>query len=265
MAIKNAQDKPADEDEEGGDEEMADIDDSVTEASTKYAKSDDNNIESASSAGSSEDKTSGGYSADYSSDQSSDDTNSHKDGSIKLSVERFNLHEARSRQNVASSSGRASSLDDGEVKSTGSHQGFGEVRKDAAGKHAKVRTSQAREETAEEGPGRHTGPRRRKSRLAADIESMMKPRKHELENAPIRDGSGQLPQWNGVRITHPMDPRIDLSTVGHLKQAPGVPLAATSSAPSDAGGQASGPPPPTMENYLQLMEVSNSVCVCCCP
>jgi hypothetical protein len=26
-----------------------------------------------------------------------------------------------------------------------------------------------------------------------------------------------LPQWNGVRIQHPMDPRIDLSTVGHIQ------------------------------------------------
>jgi hypothetical protein len=57
-----------------------------------------------------------------------------------------------------------------------------------------------------------------------------------------------LPQWQGVRVTHPMDPRIDLSTVGHVPGS-NVPLAL--SAPQDPSVA-----PPSLDNYLHLMEVS---------
>jgi len=33
-------------------------------------------------------------------------------------------------------------------------------------------------------------------------------------NSSVEEVTGCLPQWNGIKIVHPMDPRIDLSTVG---------------------------------------------------
>lgn len=67
---------------------------------------------------------------------------------------------------------------------------------------------------------------------------------------------GQLPQWNGVRIMHPMDPRIDLSSVGHLTQVP-VPVSDSKFA---GNGMVVGAAAPPLENYLHLMEVRLSVC-----
>ena len=78
-----------------------------------------------------------------------------------------------------------------------------------------------------------------------------------------------LPQWNGVRIQHPMDPRIDLSTVGYIQtsslsayprnvdiptrqptgQADGVENTVGSSEPS---------PTPSIDQYMNLMEVNTS-------
>jgi hypothetical protein len=96
-----------------------------------------------------------------------------------------------------------------------------------------------------------------------------------------------LPQWNGVRLRHPMDPRIDISTVGHIQTS------ALSAFPSDdadlpasseqedkeSEDQSSDNPnppsidnrpsldqsiPPSIDQYMRLMEVRmnhrNSVC-----
>jgi hypothetical protein len=75
-----------------------------------------------------------------------------------------------------------------------------------------------------------------------------------------------LPQWNGVRIHHPMDPRIDLSTVGHIQtsvlsafhsnvdiptQHDEQPARGTDN-PSESAGL---PLPPSIEQYMNLMEV----------
>lgn len=65
-----------------------------------------------------------------------------------------------------------------------------------------------------------------------------------------------LPQWNGIRITHPMDPRIDLSTVGFTVSAgPAAPLA-----PSPSGDSTTNPNH-NSDHYIHLMEVrSNEMC-----
>lgn len=44
-------------------------------------------------------------------------------------------------------------------------------------------------------------------------------RQHQYNDdgeSTIQDPKARLPQWNGIRIQHPMDPRIDLSTVGFV-------------------------------------------------
>ena len=73
-----------------------------------------------------------------------------------------------------------------------------------------------------------------------------------------------MPQWNGVRIHHPMDPRIDISTVGHIQTS------SLSVFPVDVHngennndhevGQYQGSanhPPPSVDQYMALMEVSH--------
>lgn len=73
-----------------------------------------------------------------------------------------------------------------------------------------------------------------------------------------------LPQWNGVRIHHPMDPRIDLSTVGHIQTS------SLSVFPSNvmqfplADGKEGRPIPefptnhatPSIDQYMSLLEVN---------
>jgi hypothetical protein len=104
----------------------------------------------------------------------------------------------------------------------------------------------------------------------------------ELANTPMFDTTTQaLPQWKGVRISHPMDPRIDISTVGRNAQgqAPAPVLHAATSPVSlpamtsrngftckngDTGStsntfvatQSPSFDLPSMETYMQLLTVS---------
>ena len=113
-----------------------------------------------------------------------------------------------------------------------------------------------------------------------------------MDEEPVQlpGNPGQLPQVNGVRVAHPMDPRIDLSAVGHIHTSP-VPMmpfhlptagvststtavasvastaaAAAAAAPSanvGATGNAGTPHPQneqtvSIESYMHLMEVSKS-------
>lgn len=86
-----------------------------------------------------------------------------------------------------------------------------------------------------------------------------------------RKGSrkAHLPQWNGVRIQHPMDPRIDLSTVGFVNipsfqqqnHPSGSGFASAAShlqqfAGSETGSSSEQPTVPTVDQYMKLMEVS---------
>eukprot|EP00980_Cylindrotheca_fusiformis_P018080 scaffold5799_cov110-Cylindrotheca_fusiformis.AAC.7 len=112
-----------------------------------------------------------------------------------------------------------------------------------------------------------------------------KPRNgHERRIAPASEGNfgASAPQWNGIRINHPMDPRIDLSTVGHIQTSflssefPTVihnqiqqdinqknpmhrsqqdidrrnPMQGNSN-----GGEHTAPAQPSLDQYMKLMEV----------
>jgi hypothetical protein len=86
-----------------------------------------------------------------------------------------------------------------------------------------------------------------------------------------RGFSYSAPQWNGVRINHPMDPRIDLSSVGHIQMSClSTEFANTVNIPSQQnldrtpsaqetndGGAPTAPAPPSIDQYMTLMEVSN--------
>lgn len=82
------------------------------------------------------------------------------------------------------------------------------------------------------------------------LEELMRQSRQMLDNPEMSLGL-PLPQWNGIRISHPMDPRIDLSTVNRV-QASNAPM-------TDElhRSQFTMPgPPPSVDNYLNLMEVS---------
>jgi hypothetical protein len=78
------------------------------------------------------------------------------------------------------------------------------------------------------------------------------------------DGSRILPQWNGIRIKHPMDPRIDLSTVGWSAQAPLAHAPASQhggdAVHSDPGQDATAneEAAATLESYQRIMEVRST-------
>lgn len=91
------------------------------------------------------------------------------------------------------------------------------------------------------------------------LDALLEQGRKMKEEPLLQDQMMILPQLNGVRISHPMDPRIDLSTVGHL---PGeeVPVA-TNGGQSQVLNlvlqpppQVSQPPAPSIDNYLNLME-----------
>jgi hypothetical protein len=85
-----------------------------------------------------------------------------------------------------------------------------------------------------------------------------------------RGFSYSAPQCNGVRINHPMDPRIDLSTVGHIQMSClSTEFANTVNIPSQQnldrtpsaqetnhGGVPTAPAPPSIYQYMTLMEVT---------
>lgn len=85
--------------------------------------------------------------------------------------------------------------------------------------------------------------------------------------ADVEDGNvpAQAVQWNGVKVVHPMDPRIDISKVGYIYQSP-VSTGPSSSDDASGGGSGTGngscpqsqhqEETPSMEHYMQLMEVS---------
>jgi hypothetical protein len=88
------------------------------------------------------------------------------------------------------------------------------------------------------------------------LSEIIEQNKNMSEIPPIQ--SQILPQVNGVRISHPMDPRIDLQTVDHISGS-NFPVAR----PNIMNIYGSNinqeqAPPPSVDNYLSLMEVSIS-------
>lgn len=67
---------------------------------------------------------------------------------------------------------------------------------------------------------------------------------------------GSMPQLNGVRIQHPMDPRIDLTTVGHIPTGhdPGMPIQVAAVNGALNTMPAPGVVPPSMDHYMHMLE-----------
>lgn len=89
------------------------------------------------------------------------------------------------------------------------------------------------------------------------------------ENVKTENVANSLPQWNGVRVHHPMDPRIDLSTVGHIQTSAISAFPSNVDVPTQHHHQeeeprstnevntaVESPPPPSIDQYVKLMEVN---------
>eukprot|EP00977_Amphora_coffeiformis_P008321 scaffold1879_cov178-Amphora_coffeaeformis.AAC.10 len=203
-----------------------------------------------SSTGSSEGKSGSGegYSADCSaSDQSSDENGDRKETSsnLNLSVGGLNLHDREASRSSDSS-------EDGEQRETNDEQT--DQENGNAGSNANQGDGDDQDDTYSLGIDLPL-----KSPDAIDLESMMRAKtEEERETATVLQNHRVLPQWNGVRIAQPMDPRIDLSTVTVL-QAGIVPLTfqlhADQEQPDNPKPAEENTPPFSVDNYSQLMEV----------
>jgi hypothetical protein len=232
----------------------------------------DNNVES-SDTGSSGGKRSTGYSADGSaSDQSSDDT-TQKEGTRRLSLNRFHLNDMSS-ETASSQQSSSAEDDDGGASSEEKSQPAVNSRDGllTALKRALVSRKAAGRPTASVGKKskarqkhRSNYTYRRAPRHSPDnlehISNMYTANRH-MTHASLYERNQILPQWNGVKIANPMDPRIDLSTVEQV-QAP-VPSSFLHPTHASSNGDVPyGVPlscealdPPSLEAYMQLLSVS---------
>lgn len=93
------------------------------------------------------------------------------------------------------------------------------------------------------------------TKIGALDEMLQQGRRLETEPLIVPGQAAVLPQWNGIRISHPMDPRIDLTAVGHLQSLP-VPVQQSDvQAIAKGSVYTASTPAPSVENYLHLMEV----------
>ena len=244
--------------------------DSQEEKTSKMDEDEGANAES-SSTGSSDGKEggsgSGGYSADCSASDQSSDENGKKNGSSRG---------AASEQGAVVDMDNDDEDDDDEAASTSdskkqppSGKPRDEAlrdeppsREDSKRSHRTTKFLNGEQDVASAAGQSKTASAASSGRSSAalplsldkmDLESILQydPKKEieEFANDPVFKQK-QPVQWNGIRIAHPMDPRIDLSTVGHVRTQ-SVPLqhADGKSDEIDYGTLAS------VEKYRQLMEV----------
>lgn len=235
MSPKIAKQKREEQEEEDR-EGSVDMESAIDEPKSSRKQDEVDNGESSSSTGSSDGKGSGsgGYQADYS-DQSSDDTGTGKEnGTMQLghSISGLNLN------NETSCSEVASSCADGEY----SHN------KTVHKAHKKRNTCEGKKKAS-----------KRKSSYSVELDAIMNYKSNQDPQVAMFDeNKSPLPQWNGVKISHPMDPRIDLSAVNHIQQVPVPAALATTQIPALQHPKRAPPThhEPSHDHYMQLMEVS---------
>lgn len=221
---------------------------------SERARKKESKEESAESAstGSSEGKSGsgGGYSADCSaSDQSSDENGDRKDTSsnLSLNVGGLTLHD------------RAASRSSNSGDDAPSEQNEG-GREAEANDNTSASVSKNDGKSVEQNDANSLGIELpMKSPDTIDLESIMRSKtKEERESAAAMQDYQVLPQWNGVRVGHPMDPRIDLRSVTVLQAGvvPGVFQSIEKQQQLQSGLQSEEASAPfSVDNYAQLLEV----------
>lgn len=185
----------------------------------------------------------GGYSADCSSSDASS-LEAVKGGVPDKELARLNVHGDR-KSTPEPITKESKSNKDGTQKTTkGNHH-----RRSGGNDHADSSTAIMKSQQMRESEG--------------DTDSQWNSRDDEMRQEP------SLLQWNGVRVRHPMDPRIDISTVGIAHSGlhhAGHEDAASAEAPPENDLNPEGrestessepPPPPSIDQYMNLMEVIN--------
>lgn len=186
---------------------------------------------------------SGGYNGDCSSSDASSDTSSkRKNASPDLAMEKMTLN------------GEEKQVDGDGVKQTDSTAVHAKKKK-----KKKKRSSEESEAQQQPNNNHQVQSTDANYDIASIASSSGKSASHDQlgaldaileQSRRLKDAKqiSALPQWQGVRVTHPMDPRIDLSTVGHVPGS-SVPLALNATQDPNVA-------PPSLDNYLQMMEVS---------
>jgi hypothetical protein len=215
------------------------------------------NAESSSTSSSTR-KSGGGYSADCSSsDQSSDGTRQHA-----LSLFRLNLGSDTTSEEASSQSDSPSQ--DGE-QTEGKTTAPSELKKQGKG----PRKNRSKVSSWNESISEADRPRRYRLKLKSPtfaLDSTEAASKLDAESSSASSSHHEssldgkrlpLPQWNGISISHPMDPRIDLSIVGtiHSSELPGTQQLYQTALQSERMYQPETASL-TVDSYIHLMEVS---------
>lgn len=192
--------------------------------------SNNNSNDNDSSGSSSEGKGSGsggGYSADCSaSDQESSDGDAAKQGNSNetegIDLERLEIKDSPSEQEATDK--HLSSMKDESARRRSSKTG-------ASGRRSRLKSNEnddsdndEQESTNRKGDDQSDSKMDEigvslplKSPDMIDIDAIMKTKaQQDRDNAAFFMGTAFLPQWNGVKVENPMDPRIDLSSVNRV-------------------------------------------------
>ena len=225
------------EDEEIQQSHRSDRDSDMLDETKKEQKADDNAESSSTGSDGGKGGGSGGSGAGYSADCSSSDASS-------LEATKGNLPEEEMKR---------LSVDDGDVhKDKKETKPVKQLKKRASKSNKTDRRSKHQMEL--------------EKILGSDQDQFGKSIGEKSKNAEDSNSdSYSVPQWNGVRIRHPMDPRIDLSTVRHIRTSSlSTAFPSNVNIPSQnnlALGNSKEAPtnkdePPSIDQYMKLLEVS---------
>ena len=204
-----------------------------TEREQEQEQERDEKDESSTSTGSDggkENSSGSGSGGGYNGDDSSSDSSSNNDAATRTPEKQM------AKLNIINNSGIAQAQ--AQAAAAGEDNGVGGSQSAASNKRVNNSTSDSTDTGAEDVAGTpaatsssktmglQSSSEERESRLLhhSDMSShehnnqdfskiLTRQHRHNIESA-VEELNSCLPQWNGVKIEHPMDPRIDLSTVG---------------------------------------------------
>lgn len=209
--------------------------------------------ESSSTVSSTAGQGSGGYTADCSSDASSDLSGSakkkEKDNMI-VSVNKLSIKENKAEKDATipkKGKGKADLKEKPSLDAPGAGDDPAKALKDKKKKKGNKRRSRA------------------KAAASADSQQQQEETfddDGDSDMADAKEDGAITAQWNGVQVIHPMDPRIDISRVGYLHRSPVAPAPVVNGGVQAQHNEAqSQDDAPSLENYVQLMEVSLCACL----
>ena len=192
---------------------------SATATTKDKTRDRDEKEESSTSTGSDGGKgnSSGSGSGGYNADCSSSDSSSNNDAATRIAQKQM------TNLTIDSSSGGAQTgarQDTAVEKDSG---GTSKTRTNAAASSTNAKngtgtTAQSRSKSTGQSSGkrrtRHSNTSSSSHDQSNDFPIVSQSHNDNIIDSVVKEVSACLPQWNGIKMEHPMDPRIDLSTVG---------------------------------------------------